>query len=288
MIPSSGRPRGPHPPDPHKGRDRGLCTRGVGAEVPVGEGEVDWPGFLKAVQSLDRDVEAIIEREADQSRRHPSGGSSGSVACRSGEFMKQLILVLMLSGLCACTSNHLVSHPQWAFASGAVADHPIASEAGASRSCGRAATPSTPRSRPVSVCPSWIRSAAVRVEEGFDRPPSSDQQSWRGGSGTQLPGVHRLRSGRTSMLVVHRCRVGTGRASGVPGTVAGLGRSEKWAPCRGPRFCNRRSRRLGTVLPSTRPGSMPRIGSKVRETSASPRMLNGPGRTHAGGGSGAW
>lgn len=39
-----------------------------GAEVPVGEGEVDWPGFLKAVQSLDRDVEAIIEREAGSNR----------------------------------------------------------------------------------------------------------------------------------------------------------------------------------------------------------------------------
>lgn len=39
-----------------------------GAEVPVGEGDVDWPGFLKAVQSLDRDVEAIIEREAGSNR----------------------------------------------------------------------------------------------------------------------------------------------------------------------------------------------------------------------------
>tara|TARA_B100001059_G_scaffold132663_1_gene132763 strand:+ start:25285 stop:26121 length:837 start_codon:yes stop_codon:yes gene_type:complete len=39
-----------------------------GTEMVVGEGQVDWPRFLSVVQSLDQDVEAIIERESGSSR----------------------------------------------------------------------------------------------------------------------------------------------------------------------------------------------------------------------------
>tara|TARA_Y100000589_G_scaffold299925_1_gene309704 strand:+ start:1998 stop:2813 length:816 start_codon:yes stop_codon:yes gene_type:complete len=39
-----------------------------GSEVAAGSGEVDWPRFLAAVQSLDQNVEAIIEREAGSQR----------------------------------------------------------------------------------------------------------------------------------------------------------------------------------------------------------------------------
>lgn len=39
-----------------------------GSEVPAGSGDVDWPSFLAAVQSLDQNVEAIIEREAGSQR----------------------------------------------------------------------------------------------------------------------------------------------------------------------------------------------------------------------------
>jgi len=39
-----------------------------GAEVPVGEGEVEWPRFLAAVRALDREVDLVVEREAGERR----------------------------------------------------------------------------------------------------------------------------------------------------------------------------------------------------------------------------
>jgi sugar phosphate isomerase/epimerase len=39
-----------------------------GTEVPVGEGQVDWVAFLKAVDSLPRSVDLLIEREAGEHR----------------------------------------------------------------------------------------------------------------------------------------------------------------------------------------------------------------------------
>lgn len=39
-----------------------------GSEVPVGEGAVDWSGFFAAAESIPRDLDAVIEREAGSSR----------------------------------------------------------------------------------------------------------------------------------------------------------------------------------------------------------------------------
>jgi sugar phosphate isomerase/epimerase len=39
-----------------------------GSEVPAGTGAVDWEEFFRAVESIPREVDAIIEREAGEAR----------------------------------------------------------------------------------------------------------------------------------------------------------------------------------------------------------------------------
>ena len=39
-----------------------------GAEVPAGEGEVDWAHFFKAIERIERSIDIVIEREAGEQR----------------------------------------------------------------------------------------------------------------------------------------------------------------------------------------------------------------------------
>ena len=56
-----------------------------GAVVPVGEGEVDWPGFSRRSNRWIGMSRRSSSGRPDQiASMTPSGGSSGSVACRSG------------------------------------------------------------------------------------------------------------------------------------------------------------------------------------------------------------
>lgn len=145
--------------------------------------------------------------------------------------MKQLVLVLMLSGLCACTSNHLVSHPQQAFASGAVAaDHPIASEAGASilRQGGNAVDAAVATSFCLSVVDPFSCGVGgggfmiVRLPATSSHGEVEAALNYRECAPAAVgPDFYVGRSSLSS-------RYG-GAASGVPGTVAGLWAAhEKW------------------------------------------------------------
>ncbi|MBG84057.1 MAG: gamma-glutamyltransferase [Phycisphaerae bacterium] len=145
--------------------------------------------------------------------------------------MKQLIVLLVFSGLASCVSRPLATHTQQAYVSGAVAaDHPIASQAGVDmlNQGGNAIDAAVA----TSFCLSVVHPFSCGVGGGgfmLVRLPST---SSRGSVEMVLDYREMAPAAVGPDFYVDRSRVASrfgGAACGVPGTVAGLWKAhEEW------------------------------------------------------------